>query len=122
ENEADREIGQKIFADAIYLLQLEGTTAEYWEKMLQIASRQNIQNDTLDGILAYHQKNKKTLPKDKEDDQTLRDTNRTDDNINWRDVFGSLDILNNEQFEKCLHAFNKISDKRIYKNMDSFWN
>lgn len=121
ENETDTEIKQKIFADAIYLLQVEGTTNEYWKKMQQIASRQNIQNDTLDGILAYYQKNKKLLPEEKED-KTLQNTNRTDDNVHWEDVFGTLDILNNEQFEKCLLAFNAISDKRFYRNMDSFWN
>jgi GTPase SAR1 family protein len=121
ENEGNTEIKQKIFADAIYLLQIEGTTADYWEKMQQIASRQNIQNDTLDGILAYHQKNKKLLPEDKED-KTLQNTNRTDDNVHWEDVFGALDILNNEQFEKCLLAFNAISDKRFYRDIESFWN
>ena len=120
-NEDDTEIKQKIFADAIYLLQVEGTTDEYWKKMQQIASRQNIQSDTLDGILAYYQKNKKLLPEEKED-KTLQNTNRTDDNVHWEDVFGTLDILNNEQFEKCLLAFNAISDKRFYRNIDSFWN
>lgn len=121
ENEPDTEIKQKIFTDAIYLLQIEGTTAEYWKKMQQIATLQNIQNDTLHGILAYHQKNKKLLL-EKEDDQTLQNTNRTDDNVHWEDVFGTLDILNNEQFEKCLHSFNTISNKHFYRNTNSFWN
>lgn len=121
ENESDTEIKQKIFIDAIYLLQIEGTTVEYWKKIQQIASLQNIQNDTLDEILAYHQKNKKLLL-EKEDDQTLQNTNRTDDNVHWEDVFGTLDILNNEQFEKCLHSFNTISNKHFYRNTSSFWN
>lgn len=121
ENEGDKQIKQKIFTDAIYLLQIEGATVEYWEKMQHIASQQNIQNDTLDGILAYHQKNKKLLPENKED-KTLQNTNRTDDNVHWEDVFGTMDILNNEQFEKCLHSFHTISNKHFHRNIDSFWN
>src|SRR5699024_2517850 len=108
-------------ADAIYLLQIEATTVEYWEKMQHIASQQNIQNETLVGILAYHQRNKKLLSEDKED-KTLQNTNRTDDNVQWKDVFGTMDILNNEQFEKCLHSFHTIPNKQFYRNIDSFWN
>ncbi|MGF7230370.1 hypothetical protein [Arachidicoccus sp.] len=120
ENEGNTEIKQKVFADAIHLLQIEGTTAEYWEKMQQMASQKNIQNDTLDGILAYHQKNRKLLSEAKEN-KTFQDTNRTDDDVHWEAVFGAADILNSEQFEKCLHSFNTLFDKRFYKNIDSFW-
>lgn len=121
ENETEKQIKQKILADAIYLLQIESTTAEYWEKMQQIASLHNIQNDTLDGILVYSQKNKKFLSEN-EDAQTLQNTNRIDDNVHWEDVFGTLDIINNEQFEKCLLAFNAISDKHFYRDIENFWN
>ncbi|MEL1240381.1 P-loop domain-containing protein [Flavobacterium flavipallidum] len=121
ENETNIGIKKKILADAIHLLQIEGSTPEYWKKMELIASRQNIQNEALDGILVYNQKNKKTLPEYKKN-KTVSNTNHTEDYVNWEHIFGTLNILNNEQFEKCIHKFNTISKKSSYRNINNFWN
>jgi hypothetical protein len=120
ENEPEIETKQKIFADAVHLLQVEGTTAEYWKQMQQIASEQNIQNDTLEEILAYYQKNNTLSSKTKED-KTIQISESTDNNMNWEDVFSNLDILNVDEFEKCLQLFNTTAKKHRYKNIERFW-
>ena len=120
ENETDTEIKQSIFADAIQLLRIEGCSVEYWKDMKQIADKRNIQNDTLERILLYNQNNKQISSEENTDDITCK-SNQDDNNANWEVVFGSLDILSEEQFEKCFQAFNSMTDKPIYRNMDCFW-
>lgn len=120
EKESDQEMKIKIFADAVHLLQMEGTSAEYWERMQQISSKQNIQNDELNGIVAYYQKNN-TISSEIKEDITIQMPKSADDNIHWEKVFGGLDIMNAEQFEKCLSSYIKVSNKRSYRGLDIFW-
>lgn len=121
EKETKTEVKEQIFADAIHLLQIEGTNVEYLEKMKLLATQENIHNNTLDEILKFHQKNKKISPEKKEIER-IPEPSPTNENINWEEVFGTLDILNGEEFEKCLLSFNAISNKRFYRDMRSFWN
>lgn len=120
-NEPEIEIKQRLFDDAVHLLQVEGTTVENWKQMQQIASVQNIQNDTLELILAFYQKYN-TLSSETKEGKTIAKSESTDDKLNWDEVFNNSDILNIEEFEKCLHLFNTISKKHHYRKIESFWN
>ncbi|TCN59607.1 ATP-binding protein [Flavobacterium circumlabens] len=121
EKESDLELKQKIFADVVCLLQREGTTAEYWKKIRDIGHIQNIQNDILESILVSHKKNEKLiLLQDKKEKDIFKFDQKGSD-INWEDVFGDLNILNATDFEKCLHSFYVISDKKIYRTTKIFW-
>ena len=120
EEETDSEIKQKIFDDAIHLLQIEGTSAEYWKKMLKIAFQQNIQHDKLDLLLTYFKEDKIFSLGDSEQ-KNISNSNRTNNIINWDDVFGNLDILKLEQYLKCLESFKTQSDKRFFIEIEIFW-
>lgn len=120
ENEQKIEIKQTIFADAVHLLHVEGASVEYWEKMQQIASSQNIRNETLEGILVYFQRNS-VLPPETKDDKSFAVSESNDDNIKWGDIFNNSDILTVEEFEKCLQLFNTISKRHHYRDIESFW-
>ena len=121
ENETEAEVKKQIFADAIHLLQIEGSNAEYWEKMKLLAIQENIQNNTLDEILEFHQKSKKISPEKKEI-KRIPESNPVKESVNWEEIFGSLNILNSEDFEKCILSFNTISNKRFYRDINNFWN
>ncbi|MGJ1323680.1 hypothetical protein ACR780_13415 [Sphingobacterium faecium] len=120
EKEVDTEIKQNIFADAIYLLEIEGANYKYFEKMQEIASQYKVQNCTLDRILAHYQNNIKLIPKEKED-KSLQKTNSTEENIPWEDIFGPLDVFTNDHFEKCLNLFNTKTKKHFNINIGHFW-
>ncbi|MGV8830027.1 MAG: hypothetical protein ACWA6U_17095 [Breznakibacter sp.] len=120
ENEKAMETKQRLFSDAVHLLQTEGTSAEFWEEMRQIASVQNIQNDTLKGILDFYQKNNSLTPETKKASSIINSVSIID-KLNWKDVFGNLNIMTVEGFEKCLKSFNTASKKQPYRSIESFW-
>ncbi len=119
ENENSTEIKQTIFADAVHLIQIEGTTLEYWDKMHQIASEQKIQDSTLDKILAYYEKNVKSSSEKKE--VKYVSTSEVNNDLNWAEIFGNADILKSDGFNKCFLVFNALSRKQRYRNIESFW-
>jgi hypothetical protein len=120
ENEKVIETKQRIFSDAVYLLQTEGTSVEYWEEMRQIASVLNIQNDTLKGILDFYQNNNTLSPETKKA-IFIPNTESNDDKFNWEDIFNNLNIMTVEGFEKCLKSFYSASKKNHYRSIESFW-
>lgn len=121
EKESDSELKHKIFNDAVNLLQKEGTTAEYWKQIREIGRIQNIQNDILERILVGHKKNEKLILLQDTEEKNILKFDQKDPNIRWEEVFGDLDILNATDFEKCLHSFYVISDKKFYRSAKIFW-
>lgn len=121
ENESTIETKQRIFSDAVHLLQAEGTSVKYWEEMRQIASIQNIQNDTLKGILDFYQ-NTNTLSPETKKAISIPNSESNDDKFNWEDIFSNLIIMTVEGFEKCFKSFNSESKKIHYRSIESFWN
>ena len=122
ENASETETKQRIFSDAVHLLQVEGSSPEYWAKMQSMASQHNIQNDTLDGILAYYQNNF-ALQKDGENEKIIPCSITSKEDFNWDDVFGDSNILNIEQIEKCLLAFKTLTESTTgyFGRIESFW-
>lgn len=120
ENEKAIETKQRIFSDAVFFLQTEGTSLEYWKQMQQIAFLQNIQNDTLKRILAFYQKNNALSPETKKD-LSIPNSENIDDKLNWEDIFSNLNIMTVEGFERCLKSFNTASKKQHYLSIESFW-
>lgn len=116
-NEPDEKIKDKIFADAIHLLQIEGTTSDYWKGIHQIASQQNIQNTTLEEILSFHQTNDKVSSEQKE---ISSESKQLDKEEVKEDLFNNRNVLSAEQFSECLGLF-KIIRKNSFINFDIFW-
>lgn len=120
EKEADTEIKHNIFADAISRLKIEGAHDKYFKKMHGIAIKHKIQNSTLDRVLSYYLKDTKQLLEEGKN-KTFQSRNLTDNKVYWETVFGTLNILNIEQFEKCLTSFNTISKESFQGNQSDFW-
>ncbi|WP_430811598.1 MULTISPECIES: hypothetical protein [unclassified Carboxylicivirga] len=120
QQENDSKVKQAIFADAVYLLQIEGASHGCWKEMQQMAIEQNIKNNNVESILHSHQSNVVTSLKSKNHKRSSN-SNDTESKINWEDIFGTSNILNNEEFENCFQRFNIESKKQHYRSVDTFF-
>ncbi|MET3030526.1 hypothetical protein [Flavobacterium johnsoniae] len=118
--EPNAEIKDKIFADSVRLLESVGTSPEFWERIKAIGYDGNIKNDTVEKISAYHKKNKKE-PLAEIEKKPINEAGQNLNDFPWNDVFEVRDIFEAEDFQKCLESFYSISDKRFYRNVESFW-
>lgn len=118
--EPNAKIKDKIFADSVRLLQSVGTSPEFWERIKQIGYDENIKNDIVEKISAYHEKNKKEPVIDIEK-RPIADASQNGNDVAWDDVFEAWDIFEPGHFQKCLESYYSLSDKRFYRNIESFW-
>lgn len=118
--EPNAEIKDRIFADSVGLLESVGTSPEFWERIKQIGHDRNIKNVTVKKISAYHEKNKKEPVREIEK-KPIADADPKGNDIAWDDVFEARDIFQPGEFQKCLELFYSLSDKRFYRNVESFW-
>src|SRR5690606_11295301 len=71
ENEPSDSIRKSLVDDAIYLLQIEGSGNTYWDKLKEIAGKNNISNEVLKSITDFYaqQKTEVKSPEDLSDNK-----------------------------------------------------
>lgn len=108
ENEPSESIRQSLFADAIYLLRLEGTENTYWEKLEEIAVKNNINNEDLKSITRFFTQQKieakslESIP----DNQQKQESKQY-----WDDLFKDLNIATSEGFSALVERFKSEQGK-----------
>ncbi len=104
ENESSIFIRKKILDDAVYMLQLEGTNEKYWEKMKIVATKFNVNNEQLDGIVNFYLKgeNASTKASVKNSVDKLLDGS---DEKEWGNIFDGLCIYKFDDFSVLIERF-----------------
>ncbi len=113
EQESSIEIKQRILADAVHLLELEGSTETYWEKIKSIADIANINNERLNQIIDFYRQSK---------DPSEATSSHNIDNIEvadspdkkWDDFFNDFVITTSEGFADLLLRFKSRVNKDDY--------
>lgn len=102
ENEPSDSIRQSVVGDAIYLLQIEGTSSEYWDKLKEIAVKNNISNEVLNSITDFYaqQKIEPESVGDMPDNKQKRESKQE-----WNDIFKDLNIATPEGFATLIEGF-----------------
>lgn len=119
-NEHSVDAREKIFSDAVRLLQVESSTKAQWGTLQQIAIKYDIDHEELNMILASCQADDKPA-REKDELESVPLRRNVVDEISWDEVFAELDILHIDQFAASVQRFSAISEKHYYRDMDSFW-
>lgn len=114
------QLKQELFLDAMRLLQKDGTSANYWDKMKQLGRRENIREEILHEIESWCCAKKAEEPNNTES-ATLTEADYDKSKIDWDNFFGSLDILASGEFERIFESFKQLSEKSFYIEKDFFW-
>ncbi len=113
ENEPSDNIRQNLLADAINLLQIEGTSSAYWDKLKEIAVKNNISNTTLNSITEFY-------ALEKENSESIEDISdnrqKQESTQEWDEIFKDLDIATPEDFATLIERF-----KSKHKKGDFEW-
>ncbi|MCT4648483.1 MAG: DUF4297 domain-containing protein [Carboxylicivirga sp.] len=120
QHENDSKLKQAIFADAVHLLQIEGASLGCWKELQQIAIEQNVNDNSVVNIIDSHQKNEVTSSESK-NHKTNSNSYDAKSKINWEDIFGTSNILNNEEFENCFQRFKIESKKQCVRRVGDFF-
>ncbi len=109
ENEPSHSIQQSLVNDAVHLLQMEGTSDNYWDELKEIADKNSISNETLNFIADYHKKRKKpealsnsNMPENKRQDESSE---------KWNDIFEELSITTPEGFSTLIERLKVNKEK-----------
>jgi DNA-binding Xre family transcriptional regulator len=108
ENESSTEIQHQILQDAVYLTQLEGSSAGYWDQLKSIAAQHNLKNPTLDSIVELQQID------ENEDEKPDVAFSSEASNENWDVIFEGIEITTVDGFTRLLDRF------KIGKQEDDF--
>ncbi len=117
ENEPSSSIKLNILEDAVHLLQTEGTSKVYWDKLKEVANRHNLQNSELNSITAFYKIDTKAeVPKDS---SRPTNTNLTDPvpDPKWNHIFDNLDVSTLKDFTSVIKRFKSNENK-----VDFHWN
>lgn len=117
--EPDQTRRTQIFDDAVKLLQIEGAEMEYWRKIKDIAGIYKVDNRIIDTILEKIPQKK--LKKSIKGENLLTAFDKKTLKISWNDVFGTSDILIEEQFSHCRRSFIRIGGEKHHGHWDEFW-
>lgn len=110
DKESSYELRQSFLNDAVHLLQIEGTSNEYWEKLKDIADQYNLNSQQLDNIIAFYKKQKNnSLQKDYNDFENKRIVDSVEKN--WDIIFDGLEIHTLEGFEELVLRFKALQDE-----------
>ncbi len=112
ENEPSESIRQSLVADAIYLLQIEGTGNAYWDKLEEIAVKNNVSNEVLKTITGFYKQQKKEAesPEDISDDKQKQESKK-----DWDDLFKDLNIVTPEGFTALIERFKSKQGKSDFR-------
>ena len=102
ENEPSDCIRRSLIRDAIYLLQIEGTSSAYWDKLKEMAGKINISNEVLNSITDFYarQKIKSASPEDMPGKEQLQECKQE-----WEDIFKDLNIATPEGLAGLIEKF-----------------
>ncbi|MFD2943270.1 hypothetical protein [Flavobacterium notoginsengisoli] len=118
EKEADNDIKQKLFEDAVRLVQMQGGDAAYWRKIIKIAKDHKIASEYITELQVLVPEHKEMEIEPLADDFFVGSQKKKSP-MPWTSIFGSLDILNAEQFEKCRQAYQKKAGN--FYQAGEFW-
>src|SRR5690606_38111003 len=112
ENEPSDSIRQSLVNDAIYLLQIEGSDKTYWDKLKEIAVKNNISNEVLKSITDFYaqQKIEVKSPEDLSDNKQKQESKK-----NWDDIFKDLNIATPEDFAVLIERFKSKQGKDDFR-------
>lgn len=112
ENEPSESIRQSLVADAIYLLQIEGTGYANWDKLEEIAVKNNISNEVLKTITGFHTQQKKEAesPEDISDDKQKQESKK-----DWDVLYKDLNIVSPEGFAALKERFKSKQGKSDFR-------
>ncbi|MFT3948210.1 MAG: hypothetical protein QM763_14665 [Agriterribacter sp.] len=112
ENEPSDSIRQSLVGDAIYLLQIEGTSSEYWDKLKEIAVKNNIDNEVLKSITSFYaqQKIEAKSPEDISGNQQKQESKQ-----DWDDIFKELNIATPEGLAVLIERFKSKQGKDDFR-------
>ncbi|SFB81178.1 hypothetical protein SAMN04487891_102474 [Flagellimonas taeanensis] len=112
ENEPSDSLRQSLVNDAIYLLQIEGTSSAYWDKLREIAVKSDINSEVVKIIADFYaqQKIKSANTDDKPDKVQDRESKR-----DWDDIFKDLNIATSEGFAALIERFKSSHGKDDYR-------
>lgn len=112
ENEPSGTIRQSLVDDAIYLFQIEGSSSKYWEKLKEIADKNNISNHVLKSIMDFYAepKTEAEKPKNLSDNKQNQESKQDLDNI-----FKDLNIATPEGFTTLIERFKSKQEKDDFR-------
>jgi hypothetical protein len=112
ENEPSESIRRSLVDDAIYLLQIEGTSSAYWDKLKEIAVKNNISNEVLKSIADFYaqQKIKSASSEDIPGNEQKRESKR-----DWDEIFKDLNIATPEGFAALIERFKSKHGKDDFR-------
>lgn len=112
ENEPSDNIRRSFVDDAIYLLQIEGTSSEYWNKLKEIAVKKNISNEVLKSITDFYAQQKiKSANVDDMPGHEQRHESKQD----WDDIFKDLNTATPEGFTVLIERFKSKQGKDDFR-------
>lgn len=106
ENESSNDVQQQIFQDAVYELQLEGTSIESWFELKRISTKFNITNKNLDDIIAL-------LPSSQISDEKRKqvlESSEPKTNKEFDTLFQGIDLISAEGVQALFERFKTIKD------------
>lgn len=115
ENEPSHDIKQDLVDDAVYLLQIEGTSNGYWDELNEIVTKHTINNEALNFITHFYKKKEK--PGTTQNNTVPSSKSYQGPEQKWDDVFEGLNISTPEGFAALIERF-----KSNEKKDDFHWN
>lgn len=114
ENEPSDSLRRSLVADAIYLLQIEGASDAYWDKLKEVAGKNNISNETLNSITNFYaiQKIKPETPTN--EDMPCNEQQR-ESKQEWDDIFKELNIATPEGLAALIERFKSKQGKDDFR-------
>lgn len=113
EKESSHMIKQRLFDDAVFLLQVEGTESAVWEDLKDIATKFELIHPQLNSIVDFYAKQEVDLPQNT--DYKVKNELDNPPGNNWDDIFDGLIITSLDGFKKIVKRFELAQDKDEFK-------
>lgn len=112
EKESSQEVRQTLLDDAVYLLQIEGTSEDYWERLKDIVSEYKLNNPQLDSIVKSFDNRGNELSKKNSDNS---DSDFNSEKNDWAKIFNGISIATHEGFDELNQRFKTVQAKDEFK-------
>ena len=96
----------------IYLLQIEGTSSAHWDKLKEIAVKNNISNEVLKSITDFYAQQK--IKCASSEDMPYNEQKR-ESKLDWDDIFKDLNIATPEGFAALIERFKSKHGKNDFR-------
>lgn len=112
EKESSSRMQQAFLDDAVHLLQIEGSSEDYWKKLKDIASGYKLDNSQLNTIInSFRDKENKPTETREEYNSIKSDSEQTD----WDKLFKGISIATHDGFEELMQRFNILHDEDEFR-------